>query len=483
VVEILDIDETEDGNAFLVMELLDGETLADRAERMGKLEPKPLLVLVDQLLDVLVACHRKGIIHRDIKPENLFIQRDGKLKVLDFGIARMREGVRTQAGTMLGTVAFIPPEQLKGLDVDARADLFGVGATMFSVLTGRRIHLSKSDSELAIKMLTTPAPALASVLEDVDENLAMVVDRALAFLPPRRYPDAVTMRGDVWALQRSGRPPYANACEQAGQDPRVVELPTDAGTPTAKAGARVAKGAAAELPATDPQMPVFAASGIPSTDPQMPVFASAVAPADQAGQGPLPSTKPELPAFVDDEGASDDAVDEEASDEAASEPDDAVDEEASEPDDAVDEEASEPDEDEELDEQEPEDQEPEDQEPEDQEPEDQEEPKRGSHKTDKGWPASPAKPARAAAKRAARPVDDDAPDSDAPDSDAPDDDERDSDAPRSDDEPSASARKELSEAGSDAPAARSLGSTMMFFLVGVAAVLAIAWWAGLLPGR
>jgi len=285
VVEVLDVDSTDDGSHYLVMELLDGETLADRAERDT---PKMSYVLdvVDQLLDVLVACHKRGVIHRDIKPENLFIQRDGKLKVLDFGIAQVRAGVRTVAGTMLGTVAFMPPEQLKGTDIDGRADLFAVGATMFSVIAGRRVHLVANDARLAMKMLTTPAPALASVTQDVAEGVCLVVDRALAFLPERRYPDAQTMRGDVWALQRNDRPPYARACVAADLDPHVTSLPAKQGDKPRTTG---------ELPATDPQMPAFAEqkAELPNTDPQMPTFAK--------GDKELPTTKPEKPFGVDDE--------------------------------------------------------------------------------------------------------------------------------------------------------------------------------------
>src|SRR5690606_28365172 len=92
VVQVLDIDEDPVAGHFLVMELLEGETLADRFDREGSPKIATLLDHVDQTLDVLVACHQKGIIHRDIKPENLFIQKNGKIKVLDFGIARMREG-------------------------------------------------------------------------------------------------------------------------------------------------------------------------------------------------------------------------------------------------------------------------------------------------------------------------------------------------------------------------------------------------------
>src|SRR5690349_5883660 len=110
-VRVFDDDLTADGAAFLVMELLVGETLDSRAERKGgKLPAGEVLAITDELLDVLAAAHDKGIVHRDIKPDNLFVTREGRLKVLDFGIARVRElsqeSHATAAGTFLGTPAF-----------------------------------------------------------------------------------------------------------------------------------------------------------------------------------------------------------------------------------------------------------------------------------------------------------------------------------------------------------------------------------------
>ena len=123
-VRILDDDISEDGAIFLVMELLDGETLEARWERTGrKLGVAEVLDLGCQLLDVLAAAHARGIVHRDLKPENLFLTREGRLKVLDFGVARLREGspTRTRTGAVFGTPAFMPPEQALGRanEVDA----------------------------------------------------------------------------------------------------------------------------------------------------------------------------------------------------------------------------------------------------------------------------------------------------------------------------------------------------------------------------
>ncbi|WP_437277125.1 protein kinase [Sorangium sp. So ce375] len=223
VVEIRDMDVTEDGAPFLVMELLDGESLADRLQRLGNIEPGEMLRFMDELLDVLGAAHEQGIIHRDIKLDNLFVERTGRLKVLDFGIARMRDGVktamRTRTGATLGTVSYMAPEQVRGISVDHRADLFAVGATMFRVIAKRRIHEARTESELLVKMATVAAPPLASVAPETPQGLCLVVDRALAFDRDRRYPDARTMQTDVRALLHGAAPPHASARLAAGDVP------------------------------------------------------------------------------------------------------------------------------------------------------------------------------------------------------------------------------------------------------------------------
>ncbi|WP_437630355.1 serine/threonine protein kinase [Sorangium sp. So ce854] len=228
-VEIHDIDTTADGCPFLVMELLDGESIAARARRLGGIDMAELLVMVDGLLDVLAAAHAHGIVHRDIKPDNLFRTRDGRLKVLDFGVARVRQAatdfVRTRTGTTLGTVAYMPPEQVRGDEVDARADVFAVGATMFRLITRRRIHEASSDTELVVKMATLPAPPLASVAPDTPQAVCAVVDRALAFDRGERYPSATVMQQDVRAVL-AGRPPAFALRSGAAVTPAADSLST-----------------------------------------------------------------------------------------------------------------------------------------------------------------------------------------------------------------------------------------------------------------
>ncbi len=200
-VAVDDDDVAEDGSAFLVMELLDGETLEMRALRKGgRLEPAEALWLMGQVADTMAAAHEKGIIHRDLKPENLFLTRAGVVKVLDFGIARLRESAGdnslTQTGLVMGTPSFMAPEQARGRwdEVDARTDLWAMGATLFTLLTGRFVHEAETVSEALALAVTARAPLLATVLPDVHPAVATLVDRALAYERELRFQSATELR-------------------------------------------------------------------------------------------------------------------------------------------------------------------------------------------------------------------------------------------------------------------------------------------------
>ncbi len=200
-VSVDDDDVTEDGCAFLVMELLEGETLDARWERKGRrLEAAEVLALIDPVLDTLVAAHAKGIVHRDLKPENLFLTQAGQVKVLDFGIARVKElsasGSHTQTGSLLGTPAFMPPEQARGLwaEVDGASDVWAIGATMFTLLAGRHVHVSATVNEAIVRAVTEPASSVASVGVGVPNEVVALVDRALAYNKQDRWASAGAMQ-------------------------------------------------------------------------------------------------------------------------------------------------------------------------------------------------------------------------------------------------------------------------------------------------
>jgi serine/threonine-protein kinase len=209
-VAVLDDDAAEDGAAaFLVMELLEGETLAEACDRQGgKLPARAVLAVAYQVLEVLAAADAKGIVHRDIKPSNLFLTRTGQVKVLDFGVARMREvgsEHATMSGLALGTPAFMAPEQAlgKSAEVDGLTDVWALGATMFALATGGPVHPATSPQEQMVFSATRSARPLGSVQPEVPPEVAELVDRALAFHKPSRWPSAATMRDAVKRVYRA----------------------------------------------------------------------------------------------------------------------------------------------------------------------------------------------------------------------------------------------------------------------------------------
>jgi serine/threonine-protein kinase len=203
VVRVLDDDVMEDGRVFLVMDLLEGESLHDRAGRLGgKLPESEVIPIAYRVLDILDAAHAKGIVHRDIKPDNVFLTRDNSIKVLDFGLARMKDKVEalalesTSVGLVLGTLDFMSPEQARGDNdsVDARSDLWALGATMFTMLTGQRVHSGRSMYDYQVAAATEQPRSITSVAADLPAEVAEVIDRALRLEPRERWSSAKEMQ-------------------------------------------------------------------------------------------------------------------------------------------------------------------------------------------------------------------------------------------------------------------------------------------------
>ena len=210
VVPVIDDDVTDDGCRFLVMPLLEGETLRVCWERRQKRLPVgEVVAIAHALLDILSAAHAIKIVHRDIKPENIFITCDDGVRMLDFGVARLFEdghhGSTTGSGCAVGTPAFMAPEQALGRlrAVDGRTDLWAVGATIFLLLTGRLVHQAETVGETLVYAATRSAPPLADVAVGVPARLCAVVDRALAFEKDARWPDASAMNAALCEAFRS----------------------------------------------------------------------------------------------------------------------------------------------------------------------------------------------------------------------------------------------------------------------------------------
>jgi len=213
-VAVLDDDELDDGSVFLVMELLQGGSLQARLDEKTVLSPIEAMEIGERVLDVLAAAHDKGIVHRDIKPGNLFLTTTGDVKVLDFGLARVRErafkGSMTRTGMVIGTAAYMPPEQARGKHdaVDQRTDIWALGATLFKALTGRYVHLGETMNERLIAAMSEQAPRLCSIAPDVPASLGRVIDRALAFQKTDRWENARAMQSALHDVYEEivGRP-------------------------------------------------------------------------------------------------------------------------------------------------------------------------------------------------------------------------------------------------------------------------------------
>ena len=209
VVAVLDDDVDADGSAFLVMELLEGATVDDLRSRLGgRLPVREALAVAHQLLDVLAVAHESAIIHRDVKPANLFVSTTGHVKVLDFGIARLRDvaaGVHsTRTGAIVGTPSFMAPEQAlaQGDEIDPRTDVWAAGATLFTVLSGQFVHDGDNARQMMIKAATMPARSLADVAPGTPAVVVDLVAKALAFERSARWDSAVAMREAVAEIHR-----------------------------------------------------------------------------------------------------------------------------------------------------------------------------------------------------------------------------------------------------------------------------------------
>ncbi|MBE7484923.1 MAG: serine/threonine protein kinase [Polyangiaceae bacterium] len=199
---------SHDGEPYIVMELLRGQSVDLLLDsHRGRLTIRDALHIAEGVLAVLVKAHPLGIVHRDLKPENVFLTSKGEVKVLDFGIARMldqeKDRGQTRTGVIMGTPSFMAPEQALGRwsEVDARTDLWAVGALIFLLVSGRLVHGSGTGSDMLIRAATRPAPSLARVAK-APLSLVRLVDRALAFDPRRRFPDAATMLAELRAVQQ-----------------------------------------------------------------------------------------------------------------------------------------------------------------------------------------------------------------------------------------------------------------------------------------
>jgi serine/threonine-protein kinase len=197
IVKVYDAGE-DSGRPYIVMELVDGETLADVVASRGRLPPAEAVDLALQICAGLEHAHAAGLVHRDVKPQNLLVRPDGVVKIADFGIARAAEATRlTQVGTILGTVAYLAPEQAAGEEVTAAADLYSLGAVLYEVLTGGTPYRSDSLAEVARRQESGEIEPIRDRAPEVPEPLEDAVMRCLARNPLYRPRSAAELAREL----------------------------------------------------------------------------------------------------------------------------------------------------------------------------------------------------------------------------------------------------------------------------------------------
>lgn len=217
-------DGMSEGSVYLVLDLLDGETLEERRLHMGKLPVDAVLSIAEELLSALRAVHAAGVVHRDLKPQNVFVTNHGELKLLDFGSAGVFDpipGVRRKPmsldGLVVGSPSYMSPEAARGerSKIDARSDLWSLGATLFTLLTNEYVHVAKDPHKRLLAAAVRPARSLGEAAPWLDAGIVSVIDRALAFDPEARWPDAVAMRRALRSALAISEPPPSDSAPSA----------------------------------------------------------------------------------------------------------------------------------------------------------------------------------------------------------------------------------------------------------------------------
>jgi serine/threonine protein kinase len=190
----------EDGIPFIVMEYVEGTTLGDELRRSGPFPPARVVDLALQICGGLEHAHASGLVHRDIKPGNLLLREDGTVKIADFGIARAAQATKlTQIGSVLGTAAYLAPEQASGEPVTAAADIYSLGCVLFESLTGRTPYVFETLPELVVKQREEPITPIRELRPDVPAELEAAVMHCLARRPDYRPASAAALAQELAA--------------------------------------------------------------------------------------------------------------------------------------------------------------------------------------------------------------------------------------------------------------------------------------------
>lgn len=221
IVSVFDTGDT-DGQHYIVMELVEGETLADLLKREGQLSPELAARIAGRVARALHAAHGEGIVHRDVKPGNVMLTPAGEVKVMDFGIARAAtDETLTQTGMVLGTASYLSPEQSRGDPVDHRSDVYALGCVIYEMLTGQPPFTGGSPLSVAYKHVNDAPEPVSRVNPSVPPDLEAAVMRALEKDPDARFPSADSMRQAVTGAVAE------KTTEPLGGDTAVLPTPTE----------------------------------------------------------------------------------------------------------------------------------------------------------------------------------------------------------------------------------------------------------------
>src|SRR5271166_668378 len=214
-----------EGVPYLVSELLEGSTLRQVLQR-GPLPVRKTIDYAVQIAHGLAAAHEQGIVHRDLKPENLFVTKDGRIKILDFGLAKLMQAQPdpdgnaptmtrgTDPGMVVGTAGYMSPEQVRGKAVDHRTDIFAFGAILYEMLTGKRAFQRSTSAETMTAILNDEPPAISQLVQSIPPGLQRVVHRCLEKNPEQRFHSASDLAFALEALSESGSSPTAGNRDQ-----------------------------------------------------------------------------------------------------------------------------------------------------------------------------------------------------------------------------------------------------------------------------
>jgi serine/threonine-protein kinase len=246
IVGVYDYGQDEAG-PFIVMELVEGEDLASIIKRSGALPPRQAARIVGETARALHAAHQRGIVHRDVKPGNIMIDREGRVKVADFGIARaIAEAQMTLPGTTLGSVHYFSPEQARGDQATAASDIYSLGIVLYELLTGRRPWEADSAAAVAMARLAGPAPDPSALRPGLPADLVAIDRKALATEPADRWTSAASMAAAIEAfLSGAAVPGGAGGPTSPGDHDATIAGAAGLGTAAAAGAAGAAAGAAA----------------------------------------------------------------------------------------------------------------------------------------------------------------------------------------------------------------------------------------------